>query len=178
MSLRNSKKAYGGVAKFFHWAIFILMLGMMAFGYLMGNIPDSYRGVAYNTHKLIGLLILSLMVLRAWWALINIKPQSAHVTFLGRFSERTVHLFLYAFIIAMPLAGWIGSSAAGRAPHLGEIMLSLPIDKNKALVEQAFNVHANLALIIIFLVNLHILAVLYHFFIKKERTLRRMMPNG
>lgn len=178
MGLRNTLIAYGSVAKFFHWLIFFLLLFMIIYGFCLGSIPKAYQAFAYNFHKLTGLTILILMFLRGLWALANPKPiLPPDVPLWQQWIERFVHYLLYFVIITMPLAGWIGSVAAGRPPHLGSFQITLPIQENKALSSAAFNVHGIVAVVIIVLVSLHILAALYHHFIKKDNILRRMMPQ-
>ncbi|HLB42907.1 MAG TPA: cytochrome b [Gammaproteobacteria bacterium] len=175
----NTSTTYGSVAKFFHWLVFILLLCMITFGYFLDDVPEDYKGIAYNTHKLTGLTILSLMLLRACWALMNPKPKlPASDPLWQRLGARIVHLLLYVVVIAMPLAGWVGSSAAGRSPHLGDFKLDLPVAQSKALVDTAFNIHGYLAITIIILGSLHILAAFYHHFIEKDNILRRMLPYG
>jgi cytochrome b561 len=115
------------------------------------------------------------MVLRLLWTLTNPKPISLNPYGGERFAERSVHWFLYIAVISMPIAGWVGTSSGGKPPHLGNFVLSLPIQKNKALIDTAFDVHNTLAIVIIVLFSLHFLAALYHHFIKKDNTLRRML---
>lgn len=177
MSLRNTIAAYGSVAKFFHWLIFLLLLFMIIFGYFLSSIPKDYQPMAYNIHKLTGITILTLMILRGMWALVNPKPTLPAGTLPWQHSvERAVHFLLYLVVITMPLAGWIGSVAAGRPPHLGNFEFNLPIKQNKIISETALNVHGLIAILIIVLVSVHILAALYHHFIKQDNILRRMLP--
>lgn len=178
MSLTNTTTSYGSVAKFFHWLIFLLVLCMVIFGYFLDTIPKDIQPVTYNIHKLTGLTILLLMVLRLGWTSINPKPALPFDTLpWQRIAERIVHFLLYAVIIAMPLAGWVGSAAEGYLPHIGDIVFNLPIEKNKALGDFAFELHDKLAIAIIVLVSIHVLAALYHHFIKHDIVLRRMMPG-
>ena len=175
--LKNSLSNYGSVTKILHWLIFILIIGMLCLGFLMGGISDkALRGEVINIHKLIGLSILVLMLFRLFWALINLKPALP----LGtppwqKLAERIVQYSIYAALIAMPLSGWIMSVAAGYFPHLFGLEFGLPIPKSKAIDDMADNVHVYLAYVIIALISIHVLAALYHFFIKKDDVLQRMM---
>lgn len=177
MSLRNTPFAYGTVTKFFHWTIFLLVFFMLIFGFLLDDIPKDYQGVAYNLHKLTGLTILLLMVLRLFWALVNPKPELDNIKPWERYVERLVHQLLYVAIIVMPLAGWIGASSSGRGPHLGSLYLGLPIPKDKALITTCFQLHGIFAFVIIGLVTLHVFAAFYHHLVRKDGVLLRMMPN-
>lgn len=179
MSLRNSAEEYGSVAKFFHWVIAILIICMLIFGFFLEDIPKAYAALAYNVHKLTGLVIFLLVVLRLLWAVGNPKPLPPYsMPVWQKSAEHLVHYGLYLSILAMPLAGWIGSAAAGRPPHLGGLSINLPITQSKDIASTSFTVHNTLAIVIIALVSVHILAALYHHFIKKDNILRRMLPGG
>lgn len=176
---KNTAVAYGSVSKFFHWLIFVLLLFMLTLGYFLHDIPKAYQSLVYNTHKLTGLSILIFMILRVIWALSNPKPRLPKETRPWEgVAERSVHFLLYVSVISMPLAGWIGSSAAGRPPHIGDFHMMLPVAQSKTLSEMAFRVHGLLALTIIALVCVHVLAALYHHFIRHDDVLRRMMPKN
>lgn len=175
MCLRNTPTRYGTVARFFHVTIATLVVIMLSVGFFMDDFPANYQGTVYNLHKLTGVLILVLMVLRLLWALTNVKPAlPADTKPWERIAEHAVHGFLYLSLIAMPLVGWIGASAAGRPPMLGSFALALPVPQDGALVEWMFDVHEWLAFFIIGLLVLHIAAALYHHFIKKDDVFRRM----
>lgn len=178
MSLRNTETSYGSVAKFFHWLIAILVIGMLVFGYFLDDFPKNWQGFTYNLHKLIGLTVLSLMVLRLIWALMNVKPAlPAGTPAWQRSVEKAAHGLIYGLVILMPLSGWIGAVAGGRPPHLGGFKFDLPIPENDALFSAAYVMHGNVALLLIALLSLHVLAAFYHHFILKDNILVRMWPG-
>jgi len=178
MAFKNSEITYGSVAKFLHALIFILVIAMLTVGFLMGGIQDKpLKGQIINLHKLIGISILILMILRAIWAFTNSKPAlPAGTPSWQKFAERVVHFLIYAVLIAMPIAGWVMSVAAGYLPHLFGFNLSLPaVPKSEALSDRAFDIHSYLAYALIALISIHALAALYHYFIKKDNVLQRMI---
>lgn len=176
MGALNTASTYGSVAKFFHWVIFLLVFSMLVFGFFMGDVPKDWQRFVYNTHKLTGLTILVLVMLRLCWALINKKPALVMTSAIEKIAEHTVHGLLYAFLMLMPILGWIGSSAGGRPPKLGDWVIGLPLGEDKVLKEWAFHWHGIVAWIIIGLVTIHVLAALYHHFIRRDDVLRRMLP--
>jgi len=181
MRLRNTATSYGSISKLFHWLIFLLVLGMIPLGYFMGDISDkAYKAQVVNLHKLIGVLILVLMLMRVCWAMSNVKPLLPFQTpTWQRIAERCMHVFLYLGLIIMPLSGLIGSVAAGWPPKLGGVSIVLPISKSKAMAEFAFEyVHEPLAIILISLISIHVLAALYHHFVKRDDVLRRMIKSN
>jgi len=178
MALHNTSSSYGSVAKFFHWVISLLIIFMLVFGYFLGDFPESMQDFIYNFHKLIGLLVLALMLCRFVWALFNTKPALPSLTPAWQQSaERIFHFALYLFAFLMPLSGWVGSVADNRPPHLGNFQFNLPIKPSKALGHAAFDVHGTTAIILIVLISIHVLAALYHHFIKRDDILLRMLPN-
>lgn len=179
MSLRNTHLAYGSVAKFFHWATSVLIILMLVFGFFLEDVPKDYQPTTYNLHKLTGLTILLLMLMRLTWTLMNPKPAlPADTLAWQRYAERVVHFMLYLFAILMPLVGWVGSVAGGRPPRVGDFYFNLPIAPNKALAEAAFETHELVAFILIFLISVHALAAMYHHYVKRDNILRRMLPGG
>ncbi len=177
--LKNTQTSYGSVAKFFHWTIFIFVVFMLFLGFFMDEIPKPTRGTVINIHKLLGLTILVLMILRGIWALMNPKPLLPLGTPRWQYAaERITHFSLYALLIAMPLSGWIGSVAAGYLPHFFGLSFGLPVPESKSINDVSFLIHKIIAFTIIALVSLHILAALYHHVIKKDDILLRMMPES
>ena len=178
MCVKNTQTTYGIISKSLHWIIAVLVIGMLCYGYFLDDFPKSDQPVAYNIHKLTGITILFLMLIRLAWALANPKPiLPFDTTPLEKLAERLVHFSLYLFVILMPLAGWIGASAADKPPQLGDFKLALPIHGSKAFVHAAFDVHGTVAIILIVLISIHVLAALFHHFIRKDNILIRMLPE-
>lgn len=179
MALCNTSSSYGSVAKFFHWLIALLVITMLIFGYFLGDIPEEYQGMAYNLHKLTGLTILLLMILRGLWALMNVKPALPFdMPQWQRSAARIVHFLLYFTLIAMPTVGWLGAILAARPPHLGDWQITLPLNKNLALSGFMFDIHNMLAVTIIVLLCLHVLGGFYHYFIRRDKVVQRMLPGS
>lgn len=176
MALRNSETSYGCIAKYFHWLMAILLIGMLIFGFFLDDIPKEYKGLAFTIHKLTGLFILFLAVLRLIWTTINLKPSlPLDILPWQRFFERFIHYSLYVLIIVMPLAGFLGAVAGGRPPRLGPIVFSLPINKSENVSSLAFFFHDKIAILLIIFISIHVLAAFYHHFIKADDVLRRMV---
>lgn len=176
--IRNTLTSYGSVAKFLHWFIALLIISLLICGYFLDSLPSIYKGLIYNIHKLIGILILFLMALRLGWTLLNAQPMlPVAIPKWQQRASRTVHYGLYIAAIGMPLAGWVGSCAAGRYPHIGQVQFILPINQNPNVVRAAFDLHSYFAIALMVLIGLHILAAFYHHFIKRDQILRRMLPQ-
>jgi len=82
-------------------------------------------------------------------------------------------------MFAMPISGWLMSTAAGHVPTLyGTFEIPFPgIAKSKSLMEVMALTHYVISWCIIALVSIHILAALKHHFVDKDTILKRMMPS-
>lgn len=171
---------YNSFSKFLHWLLALLIITLLFIGYFMFDITDKPRLLqVINIHKLTGLTILILMIIRAAWALNHPKPPLSKDTPLWqRFAERVVQISFYVVLIAMPLAGWIMSCAAGHCPQLFSYQIVLPVPHDKAIAHAFEAVHNTLAIVLIVLISIHVLAAFYHFFIKKDDVLQRMLPGS
>jgi len=90
-----------------------------------------------------------------------------------------VHGLLYVGMIAIPMAGWLGSSAAGfSVSPFGLFTLPDLVGKDKALSKEMFELHEVFAFIVMGLVVFHIGAALYHQFVQKDNLLARMSLFG
>jgi len=175
-SFFNTGSTYGPISKFFHWVIGLLVI-LMLFSYFLDDIPNKLlRGTAFNAHKLLGLSILALMVLRLIWTLYNRKPVLPNTVRWQRLMEHLGQWIIYLALFLMPFAGWVGTSAGGKPPRLGMHSLSLPLEKSDSLADLAFRIHNALAILIIVMVSLHVLAALFHYFVKKDGVFERMLP--
>ena len=180
MSLKNVDR-WGGVSQTFHWLIVLLILTIAIVGLTMVELPKTPKYFwVYTLHKSLGLIVLTLAVLRLAWRLYAGAP--APVPGTPRWQERVAsitHWLLYALIFAMPLSGWLYDSSSGLRPFrwfgLVEVpKLSPPNESVRALSHDA---HETLFWVLVFLVAVHAGAALYHHLIRNDATLARMLPR-
>jgi len=86
----------------------------------------------------------------------------------------TVELALYALMIVLPLLGWVTLSAKGEVIPFFGLQLPAVVDANEALAERTEEVHETLATVGYFLIGLHAIAALFHHYVRRDNTLRRM----
>jgi cytochrome b561 len=89
-----------------------------------------------------------------------------------------MHVALYALMIGMPLAGWVLLSAEGKPIPFFGLHLPALIAENKTLAESVKEIHETGGTIGYFLIGLHAAAALFHHYVSRDNTLRRMLPNG
>jgi len=93
-------------------------------------------------------------------------------------SARAVHWLLYALLFVLPILGWINASWRG----FPLIMFGLELPKLVATRAPGWgwsgDVHSVLAnYLLLVLVGLHVAAALYHYFVRRDRVLQRMLPG-
>lgn len=175
---------YSGAARFFHWLIVALILVQAPVGLYMsyrGNtldIWDATTGALYNSHKLVGVTILLLVLLRLAYRLVHGAP--AHEPTIEPWQavvSRLNHWGMYVLLICVPIAGYIGISLFP-ALDIGKVF-SLPavVAPNKEAAATVFVVHGWLARLLVLLVVVHVAAALFHYFIRKDNVLGRMLPS-
>ena len=147
----------------------------------MNNVPSGpVQNTLFDLHRSFGALILLLVLIRLPYRLFAGAPPPEPG--LPRWQiglSHAVHWLLYLFLIAMPIVGWVGTSAYG-APITVFWLFQLPeiVAKNEALAETLLDAHATAGLIMGGLVVIHIAAALYHRFIRHDGVLARMLPSA
>jgi cytochrome b561 len=129
-------------------------------------------------HFMLGLSVLVLVLIRIAVRLLTAKPPiTPQPPAWQMLSAKTIHFALYAFMLAMPLAGWTILSAAGKTiPFFGLELFPL-VSQSKALAEQVKELHETAGTVGYFLIGLHAFAALVHHYHFKDDTLGRMLPG-
>jgi cytochrome b561 len=179
----NTANRYGLAAILLHWAMAALLLGLILLGLYMVALPES----GYDTrkislilmHKQLGILALSLAVLRVAWRSINPLPAlELGLPLWQQFAARFVHLLLYALMFALPLSGWLMSSAAGiPVSFFGLVTLPDYLPRDERWFHALITAHGLLADALMLLLALHAGAALGHHFLFRDATLIRMLPG-
>jgi len=176
MRIRNTETNYGFVAIFLHWVIAALMIGLLILGLYMVTLPISLEKLKlYGWHKEYGFLVLALALVRIVWRVSNITP-ALTLPAWEEFAARSVHWIFYGFMFALPLTGWLITSAAGLpASFFGLVTLPNIVGPDEALRQLFQEVHEWLGYALIAAIALHTAAALKHHFINKDTILRRML---
>ncbi|HHT9952753.1 TPA: cytochrome b [Legionella pneumophila] len=176
MQLKNTSTSFGLVAIFFHWIMAALIIGLLGVGLYMVRLPISLEKLKlYGWHKEYGFLVLFLAFFRLIWRLTNQLPELA-IPLLEKIAARSMHWAFYFFMFAMPISGWLITSAAGLpASFFGLFVLPdlVAPDENRRILFQL--IHEWLGYALIMAIILHAAAALKHHFINKDDILRRML---
>ena len=189
MSLKNTADNYGSIAKWLHWLTALLFLGSYVSVYYRhwfteDKTPENWT--ALQLHLSIGVTVGIIVILRIIWKFMNRSPDPVAGSKLEHLAAKSGHLALYAVMIIMPITGYIGTGVNTEYFFLFDITsfkdtefflsnfgntmtfkeFEKPIDRiHKQIMGEWF---------VWLLILGHVLAALYHQFIKKDRTLAKM----
>ena len=178
MSLKNTTKEWGGLAKVFHWlTVVVLIAAWVAVALHEGAEKDSPDYIKYILlHKSLGLSLLAVVLARLLWRLSNVTPSPIKMPALQRQAAYFVHGMLYVLILAMPISGVIMSQLAGKpVSWFGLFDVPQFMEVNKEMAKDVKALHEDVFFPVLMLLILgHIGAALFHQFVLKDGLLKRM----
>jgi cytochrome b561 len=177
--VRSPPRAYTRTAIGLHWGIALAILAAGPLGFYMHDLPLSPAKLKlFSYHKWLGMTVLCLAALRVAWRLAHRVPDlPAAMPRWERFAAIGTHALLYALLLAVPLSGWLMSSATGfQTIWFGVVPLPDLVGKDKELGRLLLAVHEALNFLMIALVGAHVAAALKHHFVARDDVLARMAP--
>jgi len=176
MNLQEPQR-YSGASIAMHWLTVLCFVGI----YTAINLADVFEKGSFgrtflrDTHFSLGLLVFVLVWVRIVLRIVGVTPPILPVPPVWQVKlGKALHGLLYLLMVLMPLVGWAVLSARGKAiPFFG---LSLPplMGEDKDLGRQIMEFHelgGNLGYL---LIGGHAAAALFHHYVVKDNTLRRM----
>ena len=180
MSWNNTTDRYGSLSIFMHWLMLALLIGV----YVCINLHDlAPKGSALRAdfktwHFMLGLSVFALVWLRLAIRFVTPAPQmSPQIAGWQKHLAGLMHGVLYAFLIIMPLLGWLTLSAGGKVIPFFGLELPALIGPDKDFAGAVKNIHTTIGTAGYYLIGLHAAAALYHHYFKRDDTLLRMLPE-
>ena len=171
---------YHPLARGLHWLMALFILCLLILGHYMSELPLSPEKLRYYSwHKWAGVTVFALALVRLGWRIVHRPPAlPATLSPAMLMLAHGGHALLYVLMLAMPLSGWLMSSAKG-VPTVWFGVLPLPdlVPRDRALGESLKCVHESLSWLLVAMVSVHVLAALYHHRILRDDTLHRMWPR-
>ena len=178
---------YALIQRLLHWIIALLVLGALAGGLVLEQLGDGpfkddlaglkpYTNQIYFLHKSAGMTVLLLMVVRIAARLVYGAPDlpvtvpdwQARIAGLSHFA-------FYVLLIAMPVLGWLATSAyEAPVPLFGLYDFPMLIEKDRAFAEKLYWIHGIMGKVLLAIVLLHIGAALMHGIVKRDGVFGRM----
>lgn len=170
---------YTHTAIFLHWLVALGLVGTFILGFYMEGLPLSPSKLKlYSWHKWAGVTLLILILIRLTWRITHKAPKlPASMGSTAQLAAHLGHGLLYVLMLAIPISGWLMSSAQGfQTVWFGVLPLPDLVSKDVALGELLNRVHVVLNYTLLVAVIGHIAAAIQHQFIKKDGVLTRIMP--
>jgi cytochrome b561 len=171
---------YDTVARIFHWAVAGLLLFQIPLAWIMTDQPLGPDKLGnYALHKSIGITLFGLTALRLAWRLTHPAPPLPAGTpgwqcWLARINQG----LLYFLLFAMPLTGWIMSSAANMpVSFFGLFTLPDLVVPDEARAKSFAGIHEAQGTLLMALILLHALAALHHHLVRRDGILASMLPG-
>jgi cytochrome b561 len=161
-----------------HWLTLLLIIAAYVLASLLEDMTLSpLKLKLYSWHKWVGMSVLFLLLPRLLLRFVDRFDHRVELTLLEVKVSAAMHGVLYLLLIAVPVLGWLHSSAAG-FPVVWFGVLPLPdmVGKDKALAEIFKELHEGSVNLLVALVVLHAAAALYHHHIRRDGVLLRMVP--
>jgi cytochrome b561 len=181
MPIRNSPDRYGSIAQSLHWIIAALIVTQFVLASLAEDLPLGLAKLSmFARHKSVGMTILMLAVARLTWRTANGAPAlPLGMKAYERFLAKLTHGAMYLLLFAMPLSGWLMSSAKNYSVSwFGLFTWPDLVAPNEERFHFFKEMHEILATSLFIFALLHIAAALKHHFWNKDDVLRRMLPFG
>lgn len=172
---------YGSIIRYVHWltvlAIVVAYL-LVDLGEDEGNESSATPSLMLQGHYLAGLAVLALLLPRVLARLATpVPPIVPPPRKLVVLAAHAVHLALYVFLLVQPVLGILQVNYAGQPVTLPWVDWRLPVlvGPDHAAHEFIGELHETLGEIFYWVIGLHIAAALWHHYIVRDNTLRRML---
>jgi cytochrome b561 len=162
-----------------HWLTLLLIVGAYVFIEFRGNFPRGSveRELMKSLHYWFGLSVLALVLIRIALRILTPTPQiNPPVPLYLHIAAWGAHLALYAFMIVVPILGWMILSAEGDPTSFFGIPLFPIVAPDKDFAGFAEELHETIGDIGYYLIALHAAAALYHHYWRRDDTLAHMAP--
>ncbi len=176
--LKNTATRYGLIAVLLHWLAAIVVMTLFGLGLWMTELDyyDAWYQRAPDLHKSVGVLLFAITALRLVWRRANPVPGPlpSHTSWERRLARGT-HRALYALLFATMFAGYLISTADGRALEVfGLFAIPATFSGFENQEDIAGEIHEILAFALIGLAGIHALAALKHHVVDRDATLKRI----
>lgn len=175
----NGSPTYSLPAIGLHWITALLIAGAFLIGgYAVDLQVSPLKLKLFSWHKWLGVTILLLTLARIAWRLYRPPPPlPAGMPRWERLAAASGHGLLYLLLLAVPVSGWLLSSAAGfPVVYFGVLQLPDLVARNRELAETLKTVHYWLNTALLALIAVHVAAALKHYFLDRDTVLTRMLP--
>src|SRR5690606_2536051 len=165
---------FGRLTRWLHWGMAILIIWQ--FLKLGDRSNDGEHWIVQTLvpwHISIGVALLVLAVVRVLWALKQRPNRPQHVGSTAPL-VKAGHFLLYVVMLLLPITGVLLMVGNGYGLEAFGIQLVAERDNEIAWMASVGSLHSPIAILFVALVVGHVCAALYHHFVVRDDTLKRM----
>lgn len=174
-----SRNRYSPGLRMLHWSMAVLILAAYLAveqrGLFARGTPA--RAAMMQTHYWMGLCVLAFAL---WRVALRLRdgapPVRPRLPTWQAMPAGLLHVWLYAFLLGMPVLGLLTAWADGKAvqwPFTGSALPAL-LAPDPGLAKRLEDLHGAIGEAFYWVIGVHVLAALYHHFVRRDDTLRRM----
>lgn len=175
-----SSQRYGRLSIALHWLTLALLIGVYACIELREMYPrgSDPREALKTWHFMLGLTVFLVVWVRFAARVMGKTPPIVPPAPKWQVVVATIVEFsLYGLMVILPLLGWLTLSAEGDVIPFFGLQLPALVAENKPLAGRTEELHVMIATIGYFLIGLHAAAALFHHYVQRDNTLKRMLPS-
>lgn len=183
-STRNNDAAqaisprYSATSRHLHW----LMAPLVVLAYVLiisrgwFEKGSDLRLFVVQGHFWVGIAVFALVLPRLLARFANPTPAIVPpLNPLTHAASKITHTALYAFLLLQPLMGMLVVFLERGGIPLGGLMLPSPFEMNQHLAHRIEDLHITVGTAFYYVIALHIAAVLWHHFARRDNVLKRML---
>lgn len=179
-SVRDARTRHSASTIALHWATVGAIVVAVAVMFIRDATEDrALRQFLLETHRQLGLFVLFAAGLRIAMRLSRgLADHAPGLAATLRWAAKGAHVLLYAMLLALPLAGWAVTSAHGiNLTFFGMLRLPQLVSPDSDLADTLTDYHVWLAWGLLVLVGMHVVAAIWHHFIRRDGVLKAMLPR-
>ncbi|ANN69450.1 cytochrome B [Bordetella bronchialis] len=174
--------ASGAVARYsrpaivLHWLIFLLVALALFAIEVRGPRGSESRALWTGIHMWAGVSVLCLTALRLIWRLVHGVPAAEQGSGVLAACARAMHWLFYIVLLAQPLLGILMINYGGNPVRLMGTGITISLaGADDAARGTVHAIHVFMGNALYYLIGLHALAALWHQYVLKDGTLRKML---
>jgi cytochrome b561 len=176
--MTDDRKRFAAPQRFLHWFMAACILSMLFIGVgMVATVAPKYLTLV-QIHKPLGIAILALALIRLVMRLVYGAPSLPRdMPVPMRLAADGSQYIFYALMIAMPLIGWaMVSSSSHPVVLFGGVHLPAILPVNPGTYALLRVAHTYLAFAFFALILMHMAALLFHKFVRKDGVFESMAP--
>lgn len=180
------RRRYDGLTIALHWATALIVIFMFASAHIWEVLDRGtpWRKGLQSVHISVGILLAVLIIGRLLWRLFTVstgrsKQEPIAMPTAMKAASHLTHLVLYVLLISQIVLGFLFRWAQAEPFYFFGLFPIPDVFDFDSVMPRTFGMlHNNVAWALIIVAGVHALAALFHHYVLRDGTLRRMLPGS